>query len=170
MIIINAATSIITTKSPYIARMSMTLPQISAPMATWAAKNGIKKVYTLVADYGPGIDAETAFKKTFTAAAARWSETIRTPLQNPEFAPFIQRIKDAKPEAVFIFVPAGEQSVAFMKGYPERGLAQSGHQGDRHRRRHRRPCAEAMGDAALGRDHHLPLFGRATTRRRTRPS
>src|SRR4051812_7838480 len=113
MIVMNAATSIITTKSSYIARFSMTLPQISAPMATWAAKNGIKKVVTLVADYGPGIDAEAAFKNELVKGGGTVTEAIRVPLRNPEFAPYIQRIKDAKPDAVFIFVPAGEQGIAF---------------------------------------------------------
>ena len=126
MIIMNAATSIITTKSPYIARVSMTLPQISAPMGTWAVKNGIKKTVTLVADYGPGIDAETAFKTNFIGGGGQVIESIRVPLKNPEFAPYIQRIKDAKPDAVFVFVPAGEQGIAFMKGYRERGLAEAG--------------------------------------------
>jgi branched-chain amino acid transport system substrate-binding protein len=150
MVIFNAATSVITTKSPYITRTSMTLPQISAPMGTWAAKNGIKKVYTLVADYGPGIDAETWFKKSFTAAGGQVVDSIRTPLQSPEFAPYIQRIKDAKPDAVFIFVPAGEQSIAVMKTFTERGLAQAGIKAiatgditDDH-------VLNAMGDAALG--------------------
>jgi branched-chain amino acid transport system substrate-binding protein len=126
MIIMNAATSIITTKTNYAARVSMTLPQISAPMGTWALKNGIKRVITLVADYGPGIDSETWFKKTFTEGGGQILESIRTPLANPEFAPFIQRIKDAKPDAVFVFVPAGQQSIAVMKAYRERGLADAG--------------------------------------------
>ena len=150
MVIFNAATSIITTKSPYIARTSMTLPQISAPLGTWAAKNGIRKVVTLVADYGPGSDAEAAFKKTFTAGGGQVSESIRTPLQNPDFAPYIQRVKDAKPDAVFIFVPAGAQSIAVMKAYTERGLAQAGIKAiatgdvtDDH-------VLNAMGDPALG--------------------
>ncbi len=150
MVIFNAATSIITTKSPYITRTSMTLPQISAPLGTWAAKNGVHKVATLVADYGPGNDAEAAFKKTFTAAGGQVVDSIRTPLQSPDFAPFIQRIKDAKPDAVFIFVPAGAQSVAVMKAYTARGLAQAGIKAiatgdvtDDH-------VLDAMGDAALG--------------------
>lgn len=126
MIIMNAATSVITTKSNYIARVSMTLPQISAPMGTWAVKNGIKKAVTLVADYGPGIDAETAFKTNFIGGGGEVTESIRVPLKNPEFAPYIQRIKDAKPDAVFVFVPAGEQGIAFMKSYRERGLAEAG--------------------------------------------
>ena len=126
MVVMNAASSVVTTRSPYIARFSMALPQVSAPMATWAARNGIKKVYTLVADYAPGIDSETAFKNAFTAAGGQVVDSVRVPLRNPEFAPFVQRIKDAKPEAVFMFVPAGEQSIAFMKAFEERGLAQAG--------------------------------------------
>jgi branched-chain amino acid transport system substrate-binding protein len=105
MIIMNAATSIITTRSPYIVRVSMTLPQVTAPLASWAIKNGIKSVYTLVSDYGPGIDAETTFKKTFTEAGGKIVGSVRVPLRNPEFAPFLQRIKDAHPQAVFIFLP-----------------------------------------------------------------
>ncbi|MFZ6649740.1 ABC transporter substrate-binding protein [Undibacterium sp. TJN25] len=148
MIIMNAATSIITTKSNYIARFSMTLPQVSGPMATWAVKNNIKKVVTLVADYGPGIDAETAFKTNFIGGGGSVLESIRVPLRNPEFAPFIQRIKDAKPEAVFIFVPAGEQGVAFMKGYRERGLAEAG--------------IKVIATGDLTDDHVLPAMGDAT--------
>ena len=126
MVIMNAATSIITTKSPYIVRVSMTLPQVTQPMAVWAAKNGMRKVYTVVADYGPGLDSEKAFTDAFKAAGGEIVGSVHTPLQNPDFAPFIQRVKDAKPEAVFLFLPAGEQGIAFMKGYEERGLKQAG--------------------------------------------
>jgi branched-chain amino acid transport system substrate-binding protein len=126
MIISNAATSVITTRSPYIARVSMTIPQVSAPMAEWALKNGIKQVYTVVADYGPGIDAETQFTKTFKAGGGEVVGTLRTPLQNPDFSAAIQRVKDAKPAAVFVFLPAGEQGIAFVKGFNERGLAKEG--------------------------------------------
>jgi branched-chain amino acid transport system substrate-binding protein len=126
MIIMNAATSIITTKSPYVARLSMTLAQVASPMGTWAFKSGIKRVVTVVTDYGPGIDAETAFKASFTGAGGQIIESLRVPLQNPDFAPFIQRVKDAKPEAVFVFVPAGGQGIAFMKTFHERGLADAG--------------------------------------------
>src|SRR2546423_819455 len=126
MVIMNAATSIITTRSPYIVRVSMTLPQITQPMAQWAAKNGIRKVYTVVADYGPGLDAEKAFSAAFKTAGGEIVGNVHTPLQSPDFGPFIQRVKDAKPEAVFLFLPAGEQGIAFMKGYAERGLAQAG--------------------------------------------
>ena len=126
MVVMNAATSIVTERSPYIVRFSMTLPQVSAPMATWAAKNGIRTVYTLVTDYAPGLDAEKQFKATFEAAGGKVVDSVRTPLRNPDFAPYVQRIKDAKPDAVFIFVPAGEQSVAFMKAFEERGLKEAG--------------------------------------------
>ena len=126
MVVMNAATSVITSKSPYVVRVSFTLPQVSAPLATWAAKNGIKSVYTLVSDYAPGADAEAQFKKTFEAAGGKITDSVRVPVQNPDFAPYIQRIKDAKPEAVFIFVPAGAQGTAFLKQFQERGLAQQG--------------------------------------------
>ena len=149
MIIMNAATSAITAKSNYIVRFSMTLAQISAPMATWAAKNNIKKVVTLVADYGPGIDAETAFKNEFIKGGGTITEAIRVPLRNPEFAPYIQRVKDAKPDAVFIFVPAGEQGVAFMKGYRERGLASAG--------------IKVIATGDLTDDHVLPAMGDITS-------
>ncbi|CAG2134985.1 hypothetical protein LMG31506_01472 [Cupriavidus yeoncheonensis] len=148
MVIFNAASSVITTKSNYIARVSMTLPQISAPMATWAVKNNVRKVVTLVADYAPGIDAETAFKTNFIGGGGQVIESIRVPLRNPEFAPFIQRIKDARPEAVFLFLPAGEQGVAFMKGFRERGLAEAGIR------------VIATGD--LTDDHVLPAMGDST--------
>lgn len=145
MIIMNAATSVITTKSDYIARFSMTLPQISAPMGDWALKNNIKNVATVVADYGPGIDAEKAFSDRLVKNGGKIVEAIRVPLRNPEFAPFIQRIKDAKPDAVFVFVPAGEQSIAFMKGYRERGLAAAG--------------VKVIATGDLTDDHVLPAMG-----------
>lgn len=126
MVIMNAATSIITTKSPNIVRVSMTLPQTTAPIATWAAKNKIKKVFMLVADYGPGYDAEAQFKKTFTAAGGEIIGDVRTPVKSSDLAPYLQKIKDAKPDAVFLFLPPGEQTIAFMKGFAERGLGQAG--------------------------------------------
>ena len=126
MVIMNAATSIITTRSPYIVRVSHTLPQDTQPIAQWAAKNGIKRAYTLISDYGPGIDAEGAFVKAFKAAGGEIIDSVRTPLQNPDFAPYLQRIKDSKPDAVFVFLPPGSQTIAFIKGYEERGLKQAG--------------------------------------------
>lgn len=126
MILMNAAASAITTKSEYILRMSHTLPQITAPIASWTAKYKIKKVYTLVADFGPGQDEQAQFKKTFTAAGGEILGEVRTPVKNPDFAPFLQNIKDAKPEAVFLFVPPGEQTIAFMKGFVERDRKETG--------------------------------------------
>jgi branched-chain amino acid transport system substrate-binding protein len=126
MIVMNAAASVITTKSPYVVRVSMTLPQVTQPLAKWAAKNGIKKVYTLVSDYKPGVDAEDEFKADFTAAGGQIVDSVRVPMKNPEFAPYVQRIKDAKPDAAFVFLPAGSQGVAFMKAFTERGLAKAG--------------------------------------------
>lgn len=125
-VIMNAATSIITTKSPYLTRVSMTLPQVTTPLGDWAYKNGIRKVYTAVSDYGPGFDAEAAFKKSFTAAGGQIVGEVRMPLANPDYGPFVQRIKDTKPDAVFVFVPAGESAVGFMKAYAERGLKAAG--------------------------------------------
>ena len=126
MVVMNAATSIITTRSPYIVRVSHTLPQDTAPIAAWAAKNKIKTVYTLVADFGPGHDAEGQFKKTFGAAGGEVVGEVRVPVKNPDFAPYLQRIKDTKPDAVFLFMPPGAETVAFMKGFADRGLAQAG--------------------------------------------
>lgn len=128
MVVMAAATSIIPTKSPYIVRTGFTLPQVTAPLADWAAAHKelkIKNVVTLVTDYGPGIDAEKVFVSRFTAGGGKIVDSLRTPLQNPDFAPFLQRIKDAKPDAVFMFVPSGI-GPAVMKQFAERGLTQAG--------------------------------------------
>jgi branched-chain amino acid transport system substrate-binding protein len=150
MVVMNAATSAVTTKSPYIVRASMTLPQNSAPIASWAAKNKIAKVFTLVADYGPGHDAEAQFKKTFTAAGGQIVGEVRAPVMNPDFAPYLQKIKDTKPDAVFIFLPPGAETIAFMKGFKDRGLAQAGIRlistGDLPDE----DILDAIGDSALG--------------------
>jgi branched-chain amino acid transport system substrate-binding protein len=128
MVIMNAATSSVTEKSPYIVRTSMALPQSAAAIATWALANGIKTVFTSVADYGPGHDAESQFVKTFTASGGKIIGQVRTPVQNPDFAPYLQRIRDAspKPDALFMFVPSGEQGVSFLKSYADRGLKEAG--------------------------------------------
>ena len=150
MVIMNAAASSVTTKSDYVLRVSHTLPQITAPIASWALKNNIKKVFTLVADYGPGHDAETQFKKTFTAGGGEIVGEGRTPVKSPDLAPFLQKIKDVKPDAVFLFLPPGEQTVGFIKGFAERGLAKAGIRiiatGDLTEE----DQLDAMGDNALG--------------------
>ena len=120
-----AGTAMITEKSPYIVRTSFTLPQSAAPMADWALKNGIKKVVTIVTDYGPGVDAEKWFGETFEKDGGTIAEKIRVPLKNPDYAPFLQRVKDDKPDAVFVFVPSGQGAI-FMKEFVERGLDKSG--------------------------------------------
>jgi len=125
MIVTAAATSAITEKSPYIARTSFTLPQVSVGMADFAAKDGIKTVVTIVSDYGPGTDANAFFKKRFEAAGGKVVEELKVPLQNPDFSAFLQRAKDAAPDAVFVFVPSGQGAV-FMKQFAERGLAEAG--------------------------------------------
>ena len=124
-IVTAAATAVITEKSPYIVRTSFTLPQASAPMAEWAIKNGIKKVVTIVTDYGPGLDAEKWFGDTFKKDGGEIVQAIRVPLKNPDFAPFLQRVADDKPDAVFVFVPSGFGAV-FMKQFTERGLDKAG--------------------------------------------
>jgi branched-chain amino acid transport system substrate-binding protein len=124
-IVMAAGTSIITERSPYIVRTSFTLPQSTVVMADWALENGIKKVVSMVSDYAPGIDAEGSFKDTFTKGGGQVLESIRVPLANPDFAPFLQRARDAKPDAVFIFVPSG-QGGTFVKQFIERGLDKAG--------------------------------------------
>lgn len=127
VVIMNAATAAITTASPYIVRLSLTLPQMAWPEGQWAAtKGGFKNVYTAVSDYGPGHDAEEAFTKGFTEAGGKIVGSVRLPLQSPDFAPFLQRIRDAKPEAVYVFLPAGKQTPAFMKAFQDIGLKQAG--------------------------------------------
>jgi branched-chain amino acid transport system substrate-binding protein len=120
-IVMAAGTSIITERSPYIVRTSFTLAQSSVIIGDWAAKNGIKRVATLTSDYAPGNDALQFFKERFTAGGGQIVEEVKVPLSNPDFAPFLQRMKDARPDAMFVFVPAG-QGGNFMKQYAERGL------------------------------------------------
>jgi branched-chain amino acid transport system substrate-binding protein len=124
-VVMAAGTSIITERSPYIVRTSFTLPQSTVLMANWALKNGIKKVVSMVSDFAPGIDSETSFKDTFTKGGGQVLEAIRVPLANPDFAPFLQRARDAKPDAVFVFVPSGQGGV-FVKQFIERGLDKAG--------------------------------------------
>lgn len=124
-IVTAAGTSIITEKSPYIARTSFTLAQSVVPMADWAAENGIKKVVTMISDYAPGIDAEKSFTAEFKKKGGDVLEAIRFPLSSPDFAPFLQRAADQKPDAIFVFVPSG-QGATFVKQFTERGLDKAG--------------------------------------------
>ena len=125
MVVMAAATSAITEASPYIVRTSFTLPQASVALADWAPKNGIKRVVTLVTDYGPGIDAERFFKDRLLFNGGTVPETLRVPLRNPDFAPFLQKVRDIKPDALFVFVPSGA-GAAVMKQFLERGMDKAG--------------------------------------------
>jgi len=122
MVVMNAATSIITEQSPYIVRTSLTIPQVNTVFGKWAAEQGVKQAYTLVADYGPGHDAEASFSKGFTDAGGTIVGSDQTPVANPDFSAFVQRVKDANPEAVYIFIPGGAQPAAIGKALADRGL------------------------------------------------
>ncbi len=125
MVVMAAATSSITQASPYIVRTSFTLAQAAVAMGDWAPKNGIKKVVTLVSDYGPGIDAEKYFKERLVFSGGQVTESLRVPLRNPDFAPFLQKVRDLKPDALFVFVPSGA-GAAVMKQFLERGMDKAG--------------------------------------------
>jgi branched-chain amino acid transport system substrate-binding protein len=123
MVIMNAATAMITTKSPYSARTSMTIPQLNETLGHWAEKNGgIKKAYTMVTDYGPGHDAETWFQKGFKAGGGEIVGSVRMPPANPDFSAFVQRAKDLSPQGIFVMIPGGAQPGAFGKALAERGI------------------------------------------------
>lgn len=125
LVVMAAATSSITEASPYIVRTSFTLPQASVAMADWAPKNGIKSVVTLVSDYGPGIDAEKFFTERFQFNGGKIVDKLRVPLANPDFAPFLQKVRDLKPDALFVFTPSGA-GAALMKQFGERGMDKAG--------------------------------------------
>ncbi len=125
LVVMAAATSSITEASPYIVRTSFTRPQASVAVADWAPKNGIKSVVTLVSDYGPGLDAEKYFKDRFLFNGGKVPETLRVPMRNPDFAPFLQKVRDLKPDALFVFVPSGA-GAAVMKQFLERGMDKAG--------------------------------------------
>jgi branched-chain amino acid transport system substrate-binding protein len=122
MVVMNAATSIIITKSPYMARTSLTVPQLQEAFGAWAYKSGIRKVYSMVSDFGPGIDAEGAFQRAFKAAGGEIVGSVRFPVGNPDFSAFVQRAKDLNPESVFIWVPGGTQPATIAKALAERGI------------------------------------------------
>jgi branched-chain amino acid transport system substrate-binding protein len=148
----NAATGIITSKSPYIVRTSFTIGQVADTIGTWAAtKGGVKKVYTMVSDFGPGIDAEKYFQAAFKAAGGEIVGSVRMPVANPDFSAFVQRAKDLNPESIFVFVPGGAQPAALGKAFAERGMdpnkikiMSTGEAVDE-------TAVKALGDLALGR-------------------
>lgn len=126
MVVMQAAGSVVTAKSPFVVRTSMTLPQVTQGLADWAVKNHIGKVVSLVSDYAPGIDAERTFNNRFTALKGQVLAQLRMPVVNSDFAPFLQRVLDVKPDAVFVFLPAGSAAAIFMKQYAERALGKAG--------------------------------------------
>jgi branched-chain amino acid transport system substrate-binding protein len=125
MIVTVASTSVVVDRSPYIVRTIQTIPQIASIIGTWAAKNGIKNAVSIVSDYAPGIDAEKWIGQSFEQGGGKLTERLRPPLVNPDFAPFLQRARDASPEAIFAFVPAGVGAI-FAKQFVERGMDKSG--------------------------------------------
>lgn len=163
-IVMNAASSAITTSSPYIARLSFTVQQVTDPMARHMLKQGVKEAYTVVADYASGHDAENAFKKAFTAGGGKVVGEVRTPMNNPDFSAYVQRIKDAKPEAVFFFFPSGVMPPAFLKVWKERGMEQAGIKLFATGEATDDSFMEATGDVALGlvTSHHYSYAHQST--------
>jgi branched-chain amino acid transport system substrate-binding protein len=125
-VVMNASSSAITTSSPYVARLSFTVQQVSDPMARWMLRNGTKEAYVVVADYASGTDSLTAFKKAFEGGGGKVVGELRTPMNNPDFSAYVQRIKDAKPQSVFFFFPSGVMPPAFLKVWKERGMDEAG--------------------------------------------
>jgi branched-chain amino acid transport system substrate-binding protein len=144
-VVMNAATSGIVAKLPYTVRVSFTLAQVSAPLGRWAARSGSKRAFTLVADYSPGIDAETAFSKSFTEGGGAIVDTLRSPLDNVEFSSYVRRIKDAKADAVYLFLPAGNTGKAFLKAFKDSGLAEAG--------------VKLLADGGVTAPNNLPMLG-----------
>jgi branched-chain amino acid transport system substrate-binding protein len=126
VVIMNAATASITRGSPYYIRVSMTIPQNVVPLAQWAIKNNIKKVYMLTSDYAPGYDAENFFKKEFTKLGGEIVGSARSPITETNFAVYMEKVLQAKPDALYMFQPAGSPSIALVKAYAERGLKGAG--------------------------------------------
>ncbi len=171
MVVMNAATSIITTKSPYMVRTSLTTPQLNQALGDWAVKKGgVKKVYTMVSDFGPGLDAEGAFQLGFKEAGGEVIGQVKMPVANPDFSAFVQRAKDLNPESIYIWVPGGAQPGALGKALAERGIDPrktkvmgQGEITDDDR-------AEEHGRRRARHHHRLPLRPRPTSRPRTTPS
>ena len=158
MVVMNAAASIITETSPFILRTGFNVPQTTVPIADWTADQGIKKVVTLVTDYAPGLDTEKTFNERFTARGGQVLDSLRTPLRSPDFAPFLQRVADAKPDALFVFVPSG-MGAQLMKQFLERGLDKTGIKFIAEGSVTEDDILPQMGDAAIGivTSHHYSV-------------
>ena len=168
MVVMNAATSIITTKSPYIARTSVTTPELNWTLGTWAAKHGIKRIYTMVSDYGPGIDAEGAFHLGFKEGGGEIVGSVRFPVANPDFSAFVQRAKDENPDAIYIWIPGGTQPAAVGKALAERGIDASKTKVLGQDVLTDESALKSMGDA--GARHHHSLALRLQSQFRAEPS
>ncbi len=151
MVVMNAATSVVITKSPYMIRTSVTLPQVMETFGTWAAtKGGIKQAYTMVTDYGPGHDSENAFQSAFKTAGGSIVGSVRFPIANPDFAAFVQRAKDIGPQAIYVFIPGGAQPAALGKAFAERGIDKNKTKVLGSGEATAEAALKAMGDNALG--------------------
>ena len=150
MVIMNAATAFLTEKSPYFVRVSFTLAQLETPFGEWAAKNGMHKVYVAISDYAPGYEAGDAFKKSFTAAAGEIVGEVKIPVANLEFGAYVQRIKDANPQAVFLFMPSGQLPLNFVREFVQLGMMKSGVQLLGASEIIDDPVIESLGDQVLG--------------------
>jgi branched-chain amino acid transport system substrate-binding protein len=150
MVVMNAATSIITTRSPYMARTSITIPQLNEAFGAWVHKNGVRKAYTMVSDYGPGIDAEGAFQRGFKEAGGELLGSVRMPVASPDFFPFVQRAKDLSPEAIYVFIPGGAQPAAFGKALLDLRMDSSKTKILGQGEITEENALKVMGDAALG--------------------
>jgi branched-chain amino acid transport system substrate-binding protein len=148
MVVMNAATATVTTKSPYIVRTSFTVPQLNETLGTWAEKNGVKKAYTMVTDYGPGIDAEGAFKQGFTAAGGEIVGSVRMAVASPDFSAYVQKAKDLNPQGIFVMIPGGAQPGALGKAFAERGIDPS--------------KTKVMGQMEITDEHALASMGDAS--------
>jgi branched-chain amino acid transport system substrate-binding protein len=145
MVVMNAATSIITKKSPYMTRTSVTTPQLNGAFGTWAAQHGVKTVFTMVSNYGPGIDAQKAYEKGFTKAGGKVVGSTRFPTENPDFSAFVKRAKDANTDGIYIWVPGGAQPGAVGKAIAEQGIDPK--------------KVKVMGQDVLTDDHALASMG-----------
>jgi branched-chain amino acid transport system substrate-binding protein len=150
MVVMNAATSIITTKSPYMVRVSVTTPLLNEAFGKWAFDNGLKEVYTINSDYGPGNDAQAAFARGFTEAGGKIVGADKVPVANPDFAPFVQRAKDANPEGIWVFIPGGSMPAALGKALAERDLTPKNTKIMGQGELTMESALESMGDSAEG--------------------
>src|SRR5581483_2270965 len=150
MVNMNAATSIITTKSPYMVRTSFTVPQVNEALGTWAYKNGVRRAYTLVSDFSPGHDGEGSFIRGFKDAGGEIIGSARYPVPNMDFTAFLQRAKDTNPDGIYIWVPGGPQPAAIGKAIAERGIDKNKVKVMGQGELTYEDALKSMGDAGLG--------------------